>query len=54
MTSTGDIIRQVQTTLSDTQYPPTLEQREILTMILYRVFQESGETAVSRDGIRES
>jgi hypothetical protein len=37
MTNTGDVIRQVETTLNDTQYPPTLAQKEILTMILYHV-----------------
>jgi hypothetical protein len=43
MTSVGDVIRQVETALNDTQYPPTLEQREILTTILYRTFLESAE-----------
>ena len=43
MTNTGDVIRQVETTLNDTQYPPTLEQREILTTILYKMFQETVE-----------
>ncbi|MFA5269432.1 MAG: hypothetical protein WC379_15810 [Methanoregula sp.] len=43
MTNVGDVIRQVETTLSDTQYPPTLEQKEILTTILYKVFLESVE-----------
>jgi hypothetical protein len=37
MTTSGDIIKQVETTLNDTQYPPTLAQKEILTMILYKV-----------------
>lgn len=37
MTNTCDVIRQVETTLNDTQYPPTLAQKEILTMILYQV-----------------
>jgi hypothetical protein len=37
MTNTGDVIRQVETTLNDTQFPPTLAQKEILTMILYQV-----------------
>lgn len=43
MTSIGDVIRQVETTLNDVQYPPTLAQREILTAILYRTFLESVE-----------
>ena len=41
MTRRGDVIRQVETTLNDTQYPPTLDQKEILTTILYRVFMET-------------
>jgi hypothetical protein len=44
MTTTGDVIRQVETALNDTQFPPTLEQREILTAILYRSVLESGES----------
>jgi len=37
MTNTGDVIRQVKAILNDTQYPPTLTQKEIITMILYQV-----------------
>jgi hypothetical protein len=37
MTNRGDIIKQVETTLNDIQYPPTLAQKEMLTMILYQV-----------------
>lgn len=48
MTNVGDVIKQVETTLNDAQYPPTLEQREILTTILYKVFLESVEPGVSR------
>ena len=48
MTNVGDVIKQVETTLNDTQYPPTLEQREILTTILYKVFLESVEPGVIR------
>jgi hypothetical protein len=48
MTNVGDVIRQVETTLNDSQYPPTLEQREILTTILYRVFLESVEPGMGR------
>jgi hypothetical protein len=44
MTNIGDVIRQVETTLNDTQYPPTLEQREILTTIRYKAFLESVES----------
>jgi hypothetical protein len=48
MTTVGDVIIQVETTLNDNQYPPTLEQREILTTILYKVFLESVEPGTSR------
>jgi hypothetical protein len=48
MTNAGDVIKQVETTLNDTQYPPTLRQKEILTMIRYQVFQESAEPGVNR------
>jgi len=48
MTYAGDVIRQVETILNDTQYPPTLKQKEILTMIRYQVFQESAEPAMNR------
>jgi hypothetical protein len=41
MTNAGDVIHQVETALNDTQYPPTLEQREIFTTILYKLFLES-------------
>jgi hypothetical protein len=44
LTNVGDVIRQVETTLNDTQYPPTLQQREILTTILYKVFLEGAES----------
>jgi hypothetical protein len=46
MTNTGDVIKQVETTLNDIQYPPTLTQKEILTMILYQVNQRTGYPAV--------
>jgi hypothetical protein len=48
MTNAGDVIKQVETTLNDTQYPPTLRQKEILTMIRYQVFRESAEPGVNR------
>jgi hypothetical protein len=38
MTNIGDVIRQVETTLHDTCYPPTREQREVLTNILNTVY----------------
>ena len=40
MTQSEDVIRQVQTTLNDPLFPPTLRQREILSVILYQVGQE--------------
>jgi len=48
MTNRGDIIRQVETALNDTQYPPTLAQKEILTMILYQVNSGTVEYAGTR------
>ncbi len=45
MTNAADIIKQVETTMNDRQYPPTLEQREMLTTILYKVYHESAESA---------
>jgi hypothetical protein len=43
MTNAGDIKKQVETTLYDTQYPPTLAQKEILTSILYQINSETPE-----------
>lgn len=43
MTHTEDVIRQVQTTLNDPLFPPTLRQREILSVILYQVNHEGIE-----------
>jgi hypothetical protein len=37
MTGREDILRQVETILGDTCYPPTLKEKEILTTILYHV-----------------
>lgn len=45
MTNADEVIKQVETTLNDSQYPPTLEQREMLTTILYKVFHESTGSA---------
>lgn len=44
MTTAGDVIRQVTTILNDTQYPPTVEQRVMLTAILCQVIPESAES----------
>jgi hypothetical protein len=48
MTNSGDILRQVETTLNDIQYPPTLAQKEILTMILYKVHSGTAEYGKTR------
>jgi hypothetical protein len=48
MTNIGDVIRQVETTLYDTCYPPTLEQREVLTNILYKVYTGTVDFGGSR------
>jgi hypothetical protein len=37
MTNRSDVIRQIETVLNDTHYPPTREQKEILTSILRKV-----------------
>jgi hypothetical protein len=49
MTNIGDVIRQAETALYDTQYPPTLEEKEILTTILYRAY---AGTSVYAEGSR--
>jgi hypothetical protein len=48
MTTTDDVIRQVEATLADTLYPPTFEEKEMLTMILYRVGMETAMAERSR------
>ena len=48
MTTSHDVIRQIETILNDTQYPPTLGQKEILTTIRYKVFHETAEPVGSR------
>jgi len=45
MTQSDDVIRQVQATLNDPLFPPTLRQREILSIILYQVGRERTEDA---------
>ncbi|HSQ93970.1 MAG TPA: hypothetical protein VLL74_06725 [Methanoregula sp.] len=37
MTTRDDILKQVETTLRDTCYPPTLKEKEILRAILYNL-----------------
>jgi hypothetical protein len=48
MTNIGDVIRQVETTLYDRHYPPTLEQKEILSNILYKVYTGTVDFGGSR------
>ena len=38
MTNLGDVIRQVEKTLCDTQYPPTAEEQEALNTVLISVY----------------
>ena len=38
MTNIGDVIRQVETTLCDQYYPPTMEEQERLNRILAMVY----------------
>jgi hypothetical protein len=52
MTNAGDIIRQVETALNDTRNPPTPEEKEILTTILYKVYAGMPESGVSREHFR--
>ena len=37
MTTTGDVIRQVETALYDANYPPTPEETETLNRVFYQV-----------------
>jgi hypothetical protein len=38
MTNPGDVVRQIEKTLCDQQNPPTTDQKEKLTRILYAVY----------------
>ena len=38
MTNLGDVVRQVETAMCDTCYPPTIYEREVYTRILQTVF----------------
>ena len=38
MTNLGDVIRQIETVLSDHQYPPTAHEREVYNRILFTVY----------------
>jgi predicted DNA-binding protein (UPF0278 family) len=37
MTTITDVIRQIETTMHDKFYPPTLTQKEVMTFIMHRV-----------------
>jgi len=38
MTNLGDVVRQVETVLTDNQYPPTIREREVYHRILSSVY----------------
>jgi hypothetical protein len=48
MTNIGDVIRQVETTMYDTHYPPTVYEKEVLTDILYKVYTGTVEFGGSK------
>ena len=48
MTNIGDVIRQVETVMFDTYFPPTLEEKEVLTSILYKVYTGTVDFGGSR------
>ena len=48
MTNLGDVVRQVETALCDTCYPPTLREREIYNRILLTVFTGAVDAKGSR------
>jgi len=38
MTNLGDVVRQVETAMCDTRFPPTIYEREVYNRILQTVF----------------
>jgi len=38
VTTIGDVIRQAETAMNDPRYPPTLEEKEVLALILSRAY----------------
>ena len=48
MTNLGDVIRQVEKTLCDTQYPPTVKEQEALNTLLISVYIGGGTVCGSR------
>jgi hypothetical protein len=48
MTNIGDVIRQVETALGDRHYPPTLEEKEVFTNILFKVYTGTVDFGGSR------
>jgi len=48
MTNISDVIRQIETTMYDKFYPPTLSQKETMTFILHKVNNNTIEFKVSQ------
>jgi hypothetical protein len=48
MTNIGDVIRQVETAMFDNYFPPTLEEKEVLSNILYKVYTGTVDFGGSR------
>jgi hypothetical protein len=48
VTNIGDVMRQVETALNDPGFPPTLEEKEILNNILYKVYTGTVEFGGSK------
>jgi hypothetical protein len=48
MTNIGDVVRQVETAMCDTQYPPTPEELEVFNRVLHAVCIGAREAGGSR------
>ena len=48
MTNIGDVIRQVETALCDSYFPPTLKEKEVLNNILHKVYTGTVDFGGSR------
>jgi hypothetical protein len=48
MTNIGDVIRQVETAMCDTLYPPSTEEREVYNRILVTVYTGAVDARGSR------
>ncbi len=51
MTNIGDVIRQVDAVVSDTEYPPTREQLKVLNKILKTVYAHRLARITRQQGI---